>query len=354
MDNDIQAPIDSLRSFPGLEVMVKEAEGVNQTRADALLDIRSRAGGCSYVAEVRRSVTTTTLPAVLAQLERHSRHYNKPPLLLAPYLTPAVAERLLAERVEFADGAGNVFLDSPAAYVLVLGNKPEHKPSANGFTAADLELIYALLVAPRLRRATYREMSAATGVSLGKVSSTIRKLEEARHLYRARSGALMLRDPAQLHERWEFGYLEQLRPALRPSGWGASRNALPDLLARAENLEGVLVGGEYAADEMTRYLKPATLTLHVPSGEAKATAVGLRLPPADGDADVVLLERFVPEATLLDAGALDRFQGGDGGNLAHPLLARVELLALSDARLRKAADRLLSELILPALSVSGA
>ena len=320
----------------------------------ARVTVTSQTGSCVYMVHVRRGVTTTTLPAVLSELRRVQGDGDRP-LLLSPYLTPAVTQALLAEHVEFADGAGNLFLDSPAAYVLVLGNKLDRTPRPSGLTAADLKLIYALLSRPALRRATQRELGAAAGVSLGKVSATLRQLEAAGHLYRVKSGALHLYEPAQLLGRWEFGYLEQLRPALAPSGLRLGKQAtLESTLAQAVNLPGVLVGGEVAADAFTRYLKPAGLTLHVPPGRAKPVAVGLRLPPTDRDADVTLLERFVPPAGLEDPRALDRFQGENPRNLAHPILVRAELLAHGDGRLRKVADRLLDGVILPELAATNA
>lgn len=339
------ASLDVLSALPGLSVEVDEGSG----RARVLVKIASRVGSCAYVAHTRRGVTTT-LSAVLSELERVQRGDNRP-LLLSPYLTPAVTKRLLAERVEFVDGAGNVFLDSPAAYVLVLGNKPNRTLRSDGFTVTDLKPIYALLSSPALRRATQRDLSAVTCVSLGKISATLGQMETAGYSYRARSGALLLHDPAQLLGRWEFGYLEQLRPKLVPSGWRLGKDGtLEGLLAHAATVPGVLVGGEVAADEFTRYLKPVTLTLHVPRGKVKSVAAELRLPPADGDADITLLERFTPQAQLEDPYALDRFQGESRRNLAHPILVRAELLAQGDGRLRKVADCILDDVILPKLT----
>ena len=100
---------------------------------------------------MKRDISTTTLPAIANRLRRASRHFDRAPLLLAPYLTPGVTEQLVDKGIEFADRAGNVFLAGPAAYVLVLGKKPERRPgpgSSSDLTATGLKLVYALLVAP--------------------------------------------------------------------------------------------------------------------------------------------------------------------------------------------------------------
>lgn len=345
VDHEFQASLDALRALPGLDVTLEE----NQ-QSGLLVKLASRTGTCTYITDVRRGVTTSTLPVVIGRLERARQQAKKPPLLLSPYLTPAVAEKLLAERIEFVDGAGNIFLDSPAAYVLVLGRKPGREPNTATLTATDLKLLYALLSRPALRNMTYRDLSIKTGVSLGKVSETLVKLKAAKHIYEAKSEALFLDDPAKLLERWEFGYLEQVRPKLTPSYWRLSKPAEREsVLANVTTRPGVLVGGEVAADELTHYLKPAALTLHVPKGQVKAVAIQLRLLPAKNEPDITLLERFVPPAQLEDPCALDRFQGKSRWNIADPILVRAELLAHGDSRLREVAERILDDVVLPKL-----
>ena len=353
MLSKFRAPLATLERLSGLEIVLGDSEVAlkDRQKVDALITIRSCSGSGEYAVHAKRGVTTTTLPAILTTIERAQSQVGRPPLLLSDYLTPAVTEKLLAEHVEFVDGAGNIFLDSPAAYVLVLNKKPKLKQYTSGFTATDLKLIYALLSMPQLRGATYRDLSATTGISLGKISATLNQLEEADYLFRGKNGALLLQDPTHLLERWEYGYLEQLRPTLNPSGWHLSKNAtLKGVLAEASKVPGVLVGGEVAADEFTHYLKPATLTLHVPRDKTKATAARLRLAPSDGDADVTMLERFGPPAGYGEAQALDQFRGDNPRNLAHPILVRAELLALDDSRLREVAGRLLDAVILPELT----
>jgi hypothetical protein len=356
MQADLDPMLEALRRMPSLDVSVEELEAARgPTRANALISIRSPAGTSTYVAEVKRNVTTSTLAAIANQLGRQSQHFDRPPLLLAPYLTPGVTEQLVDKGIEFADSTGNVFLAGPAAYVLVLGKQPERGlgPGAgSGLTATSLKLIYALLVAPQLWRATYRDLREATGVSLGKISSTLGHLEKSGYVFRSPNGTLSPIEPSELHARWEYGYLEQLRPTLKPSGWVLHANdRMPDLLGRVDARSNALIGGEYAASIQTGYLNPTTIALHVPPGASKETAVGLRLRPADEGATVTLLERFVPvgKGRTAQQAALDQSTGADA-NLAHPVLVRVELLAHDDPRLRKTADRLLEDVIRPQLA----
>ena len=345
VDSEFQASLDALRALPGLNVTSETSQ-----QGGVLVKLASRMGTCTYITDARRGVTTSTLPAVIEKLERTKKREQRQPLLLSLYLTPAVRERLRAERIEFVDGAGNIFLDSPAAYVLISGHKPEREPHTANLTATDLKLLYALLSRPALRSATYRDLSEKTGVSLGKVSDTLAKLKAAKYLYEGKSGALFLTDAEKLLERWEVGYLEQLRPKLIPSSWRLGKPlAWESVLADAMTRPGVLVGGEVAADELTYYLKPAALTLHVPKGQSRAVAIQLRLLPAKDEPEITLLARFVPPAQVEDPCALDRFQNESRWNLTDPILVRAELLAHGDSRLREVAGRILDDTILPKL-----
>jgi hypothetical protein len=349
MKGELHDAIAVLKALPGLEVKY-DVEGVklDGERADVFIDLQSTAGTSRYLVEVKTALSTSHLPAVLAKIDRHRQRIHLRPLLVAPHLTPGVTRRLLDENVEFVDGAGNVFLDGPAAYVLVLDRKPARKPSASGFTAADLQLIFAFLARPRLLKASYREISAVSGVSLGKISSTVRKLRESNQLRQAKSGALLMRDPEKLLERWESGYLEQLRARLKPRGWRPGPTSrLEDVYARARDIDGVLIGGEFAADALTGHLEPASLTLHVPPGRAQVVAADLRLARTSGASEVTLLDRFVPQDSYSKARPIDETKHRSQDRLVNPILIRGELLALDDDRLREIAERLLDQFILP-------
>ena len=157
---------------------------------------------------------------------------------------------------------------------------------------------------------------------------------------------LVLQAPKRLLERWEFGYLEVVRPRLSPSTWRLPPNTRADrIIQDVEPLDRVLIGGEHAADAITGSLKPTTLTLHVPPGAQKQTAVHLRLVPAKGTSDVVLIDRFQTSVDALPA------QAAPGSAFrrpyAHPILVRAELLAGASDRLREVADRMMGSILKP-------
>jgi hypothetical protein len=83
--------------------------------------------------------------------------------------------QLIAEKVEFIDTAGNMYLNSPAAYILMRGNRlPRAETTAKlAFTPAGLQLVYSLLQNPNTLNAKYRELAEFAGISLGAVSIAI-------------------------------------------------------------------------------------------------------------------------------------------------------------------------------------
>jgi len=353
MDEALLAPLTTLERVPGLRIQVVNQPNDGQhMHGDAIVEVRSLVGSDRYVAEAKRSVSMRTLPSILSQLRQVRHRTDLAPLLLAAYIPPTVARALQVERIAFADAAGNVHLDGPAAYVWIGGHGPTAAPTRSGLTFTDLLLTFALLRQPDLVARPLRDIAETTGVSLGKVSATLGILEGQRYVARRQGQRRILLDARRLLDRWELGYLEVVRPRLHATTWRLPPTAtVAATVDRAAEVSGALVGGEHAADAFTRYLKPETLTLHVPPGETKLVAARLRLHPAEHPHQVVLLERFAKPLDEADGGASP--QGPFHGRLIHPILARVELLAQGSDRLREVADRLRDEVILPGFPSDG-
>lgn len=349
MEREPKTFLATLQRLPGLDVSARFESG-EAGRADAIVEVRSRTGVDRYAAEAELAVTTTTLPSVRSRLERARAETGLPPLLLTDYVTPAVADDLLAQGLAFADAAGNVHLDGAAGYVLVLGRRRTRERPTTGFTALELELVFALLADPTLLDAPVRQVAKRTGISIGTISATLHGLVEEGHLEQRKTAGrrrlLVLQRPRRLLARWEFGYLGVVRPRLSPSAWQLPPYTSLDRIIRDVGaLDRVLIGGEHAAEALTGLLQPTTLTLHVPPGAQKRTAAQLRLVPAQGPGDVVLVDRF---QTGVDAHQAPAAPGSEPARpTAHPILVRAELLASGSDRLREVADRMLGSILQP-------
>jgi len=343
----IQDCLATLTRLPGLTVDYEtEVNQHREARPDAIVTIHTAAGTDRYAAEAKLQVTSQSLSPLLSHLARLQAAGGNRAMLLTTYAPPAVADALAAHGIAYADTAGNAHLNGPAAYALIRGQRPERAAARSGLTPTDLQLVFALLRRTDLLRAPLRHVAEATGISLGKVSTTLRTLS-ALGFVQTHGQRRRLRDPERLLQRWEVGYLEVVRPRLHPSTWRLAPGAtLEDLHRRALGLRDVLIGGEFAADALTKSLKPGSLTLHTAAGGTKPLAVDLRLRPPDStEPEVILVERFLTGLDQADAKAC-----ADGTTaIAHPILARAELLAHGSDRLREVADRLRDQVILPRL-----
>jgi hypothetical protein len=85
----------------------------------------------------------------------------------------------------------------------------------------------------------------------------------------------------------------------------------------------VVVGGEYAADLLTGYLRASSVTLYVPLGEIDSVQQNLKLAPSK-EGPIEVCTAFTPEI-----GELSKKHGFV---LADPVLVYAELLATDDPR----------------------
>jgi hypothetical protein len=245
--------------------------------------------------------------------------------------------------LEFIDAAGNMFLNSPATYILIRGKRLLKHPGANtkAITTTGLKLIYVLLQNPYLLQATYREMAASAGIAASSVVNILSNLEEFLYIQRQRNGGYRLTDYTKLLHRWELGYAERLRPKLFLGTFTPSRQSFSELtksLNQFAKNDHFLIGGELGAAIATDYLRPQKVTLHV-SGNYRPLLVKLRLKP-DPNGEITLLNQF---------GTSNAWVSAENQNppLASPLLLYAELLMENDDRLRETAERLLEKYIAP-------
>jgi hypothetical protein len=171
-DSDLlQCAFDALRRTTGLEgrlVAIQDPKQDGQ-RADAVVEIVAEGKRHRYVIALKRVDRFATLGMVKHQLER----YDQPGLLIAPYITPDVAERCRELHIPFIDTAGNAYLHEPGLLVFVKGQRTRiadisgADTMARAGTTTALRVIFVLLCRQELLNAPYREMVRAAGVALG-------------------------------------------------------------------------------------------------------------------------------------------------------------------------------------------
>lgn len=287
------------------------------------------------------------------------KDYDAPGLLVAPYITPGVAEQCRALDLPFIDTAGNAYLHAPGLLIFVKGQRHRiketlHTDTMRGMgattapyvayppistttprsgTATALRVIFVLLCRPELLNASYRKIVRAAGVALGAVGGIFDDLQKRGYITGGvRKGARRFLEPQRLLEEWVMNYPLKLRPKLHPKRF---RAATPDWWQRAGvTTYGTQWGGEVAAEKLTGYLKPETLTLYVRPEKERENVTQLiathRL-RADPTGNIEVLDTF-----------WDLPADPEHPDVVPPLLAYADLIATHDPRNLDAA-RLLYE-----------
>lgn len=289
----------------------------NQGRADAKVAFDPPLK--AHWAEMKGELTPARLGAVLAAMDR----LPKPNLLVAPYITPPMAQRLRQEGVQFLDGEGNAYLDqkTPRVLLWVTGNRPvrpqPRERRLTVFRAAGLRVIFPFLCLPNTTEATYRDLAHMAGVALGTVAKTVEELTHLGYLRKTKAH-FTLQNRGQLLNAWVDAYPRELRPLLAPQRF---RTEKAEWWKAADwTLFGAWLGGEPAAAVMTKHLRPVLATVYL-AGGLPEIARALRL-AKDEEGNVEVLQKF---------WNFDQ-EAGPGPRLVPPLLVYADLLATGDAR----------------------
>jgi hypothetical protein len=275
-------------------------------------------------------LTESSLGAVLAQLRQPADAGQPPMLLVTDHVSPPLAERLQASEQQFADAAGNAYLESASFLVLVKGRKPDAKQIARrasrGFSTSRLKVLFALICEPQLAAAPYRAIAAAANVALGSLPAVVAELQRDESLL-VENRQRRLNASKRLLDEWAQSYAVGLRGrtlsarhvAGRFASW--SEWALPPAAVRW--------GGEPAAKLLGCDLQPGILTVYGDRLPARLVAQGHLVPagPADYQGLLELRKPFWGE-TLATATA----------QTVPPALVYADLLATGNGRCCEAAQ----------------
>lgn len=197
---------EALEAFEAVTAMpaaaVKEHVRLPEGVADAVLRLPD---GKTLIVEVKRTLTPATLGQAAAQLAR----FKKPGVLVTPYVTPPMAERLKALDVPFMDTAGNAYIRLPNLLIFVTGRKPQaptpREKRLRALRPTGLKVLFALLCRPDLIDAPYRDIARAAGVALGTVGWVVDDLRRLGHIRETKTRGRVLEDREGLIAKWVRG-----------------------------------------------------------------------------------------------------------------------------------------------------
>lgn len=336
--------LDALEQTTGVKgrVVALEANVGRRYRADALVDIYVDDKTYRYAVEAKARVDRL---AALGHIKAQIDQLGQPGILFAPYITPTIAKQCRQLDMAFLDIAGNAYLRQPGLHIYIAGERPEGLTTTTlgtrgGGTATALRIVFALLCAPTLLNAPYRDIVQAANVALGAIGWVFFDLEGRGYVAgRQKTHNRRFLEPIRLFEEWVTNYPIKLRPKLNPRRFRAED---PEWWKQAD-LTGLRAywGGEIAAHRLTKYLKPATCTLYIEPDRGDPE-------PTRGLAKLVAANRLRadPQGTI---EILDAFwhlpPNPNYTDIVPPILAYADLTATLDPRNLEVAKMIREEYI---------
>jgi hypothetical protein len=203
-------------------------------------------------------------------------------------------------------------------------------------TATHLRVIFALLCKPELLNAPYRNIVQVAGVALGTIGWVFNDLTDRGFTTGGqRKGDRVMLERKRLIEEWITNYPIKLRPKLNPRRFKAPK---PDWWKELDITQyGAQWGAEVAAEKLTGYLRPNTVTIYLHNGRQDLTRLVAknRLRP-DVQGDIEILDAF--------------WEFDDEQPMAQtvpPLLAYADLMATLDPRNMEAARLIHEKYLVP-------
>jgi hypothetical protein len=301
LDRTVQA----LRAHSLVVSVQADPPAQSEGRARTWLRVARGRGSSHYSVVVKRRLTESSLGAVLAQLRHPVDAGQPPPLLVTDHVSTPLAERLQASQQQFADAAGNAYLETASFLVLVKGRKPETKALAlrasRGFSNNRLKVLFALIREPQLAAAPYRTIAAAANVALGSLPAVLAELQRDESLL-VQQRQRRLNASKRLLDEWAQAYAVGLRGRTL-----SARHVAGDFARWPEwplPSAAVRWGGEPAAKLLGCDLQPGILTLYGDRLPARLVALARLVPagPADYQSLLELRKPFWGEALAAVTG----------------------------------------------------
>ncbi len=288
---------------------------------DAKLDLELHGQIMHFLVELKHVDRRLALAQIKEQLDRAIRRdfQGYLPLLIAPFITEAMAEECRRLNLPFVDTAGNLFLRTDTTLLFITGRpRPNHhgRRANQATNPAGMKVTFALLCKPDLVGQPYRQIAETALVALGTIGPVLDDLEARGFLRRNANQKARLQRKEELLQEWVIQYPGTLRPKLNRRQYAADRDRVLGLNLAALH---AYWGGEAAADFLTGYLKPEHFTMYVRNAAKEVLIQGrMRLDP---DGNVEILDAFwPPELDYEDA------------RLAQPLIVYADLMMTGDPR----------------------
>ncbi|WP_026768046.1 type IV toxin-antitoxin system AbiEi family antitoxin [Asinibacterium sp. OR53] len=270
-------------------------------REDGEIDFDFRNKHMRVFAEIKKEIKPYQLPDIEARAKKY-----EPYMIVADRIYPATKEQLRKKGIGYLDTAGNIYLDHDNIMIWQEGNKQkEDKKKAvtnRAFTKTGLKAVFYLMLNEHALNQPYRQTAEITGIALGNIKYIIDGLKEAGYILRMDDRKCLLQNKKALLERWIAGYREILKPALLIGNFRFTNNdTAHNLFGPAFINDEITVGGEPAAERITKYLHPEIYTLYTTLVKTDMLRRFKFIPDAKGNIEIYRKfwnEKFIAEDNL--------------------------------------------------------
>jgi hypothetical protein len=344
----LQKCIQKLEELPQIETTTTIEPFLENTLADGLLTIYTPHNQVKYLVEIKAPITLDTVDTNINYIHhlKEKLSNDQRTLLITDTLCDEVVDLLLENNIEFVDTTGNIYLNNSSLYILVRSSSIQCKKllSAPQITTSTLKVAYAILGDPSILQYPTLEMIVnVAGVDSKTVKRSLETLYRLNYLQRQRNGRYRIENYIKLLERWEMGYIENLRPELLIGTFSIKENVNIDFNDISKQIreiarnQKIIIGGELGAAIFTDYLKPISMTIHIPEEyNYRVITTMLRLKP-DPKGNIIILKQF---------GNQNQTKYHLPEPVADPLLIHAELSLNPDTRLKETAKRLYEKYII--------
>ncbi len=313
----IAAFMERFKDLKGLDLSYSGQDSpINGREGDATVGLRSGKRKVCYRAEIKLHFSHAARQLLVMQRTSSKR----PLLLVARYVNPDMADRLVSDGIEFIDAAGNAFINQGFLKIVSKGNRPKGwapVPYPRLFKSSGLKVIFALLSRPELVSGTFRDIAKASGVALGSVAGIMDELRARLFLHEDSQGIRRLIRKKDLFESWVTSYPDNLRPKALLGRFRGEHGWWHEKILQPVQAQW---GGEVAASRLTDYLNPQEVVIYLAGSRLNDFLLENRL-SRDSRGNVEILEMFwTPDAPA------------HGQETVHPILVYADLLASGSKR----------------------
>ena len=305
---------------------------VGNTGFDAVVRLRTPGGPFTFGVELKSSyMDRSSLNAVIAQ-KKHAAKHRFPLLLMARYVPPPSAEKLVDAGINFLDRAGNMHLRLGENYSTTVIGRPESlgPKEIRGMSAAKAQLLFAFAASEEAASLSVRQLAEVSGVRKSSVAKLRNQLVEEGIL----TPGFQVRDSKAIGAKLLSGYEQALRPKIlinRLRGADESSQGMIQKIRDAfhgSQTKWALTGGP-AAFELQHFYRGPEVPVFVESLAESDLRLLRVLPDKNG-----------PLIFLRANGRLPFWKEIGGNPIAHPWLIYCELMYSSDPRAHEAAEQL--------------